>query len=141
AEFRGALPRLTDSGRGGFPAVKQCQEGRDMRALLTSSGIENRSIQDALVDLLGKPIAESTALFIPTAMYPFPGGAFGAWRAICGKAASPLAEWAGNRGGSGTDGAAEHRAGGLGVDGPGRRRTGSGAVTHCSSSAGCGVPG
>jgi len=63
-----------------------------MRALLTSAGIKNRSIHDALVDLLGKPIAESNALFIPTALYPFPGGPGMAWRAISGKAASPLAE-------------------------------------------------
>jgi len=63
-----------------------------MRALLTSAGIKNRSIHDALVDLLGKPIAESDALFIPTAIYPFPGGPGMAWRAISGKAASPLAE-------------------------------------------------
>jgi dipeptidase E len=63
-----------------------------MKALLTSAGISNASIRDALVDLLGKPIAESNALFIPTAIYPFPGGPGMAWRAICGKAASPLAE-------------------------------------------------
>jgi dipeptidase E len=63
-----------------------------MRALLTSSGIKNSSIRDALVDLLGKPIAESDALFIPTAIYPFPGGPGMAWRAICGKASSPLCE-------------------------------------------------
>jgi dipeptidase E len=63
-----------------------------MRALLTSAGIKNRSIHDALVDLLGKPIAESNALFIPTALYPFPGGAGMAWRAICGKAPTPLCE-------------------------------------------------
>jgi dipeptidase E len=62
-----------------------------MRALLTSSGITNRSIQDALVDLLGKPIAAADALFIPTAIYPFPGGAGMAWRAICGQGPSPLA--------------------------------------------------
>jgi dipeptidase E len=62
-----------------------------MRALLTSSGIKNRSIHDALVDLLGKPIAEANALFIPTAIYPFPGGAGMAWRAICGQGPSPLA--------------------------------------------------
>jgi len=62
-----------------------------MRALLTSSGIKNRSIHDALVDLLGKPIAESNALFIPTAIYPFPGGPTMAWQAICGKASSTLA--------------------------------------------------
>jgi len=63
-----------------------------MRALLTSSGIKNGSIRDALVGLLGKPIAESNALFIPTAIYPFPGGPGMAWRAICGKAPSPLCE-------------------------------------------------
>jgi dipeptidase E len=62
-----------------------------MRALLTSSGITNSTIRDALVDLLGKPIAESTALFIPTAIYPFPGGAYGASRAICGEASPVLA--------------------------------------------------
>ena len=61
-----------------------------MRLLLTSSGISNASISDALVDLLGKPIAESSALFIPTAIYPFPGGAGMAWQAICGRAQSPL---------------------------------------------------
>ncbi|MDX6263507.1 MAG: dipeptidase [Kribbellaceae bacterium] len=55
-----------------------------MRALLTSSGIKNDSIREALVDLLGKPIAESNALFIPTAIYPFPGGAKMAWRAMSG---------------------------------------------------------
>jgi dipeptidase E len=55
-----------------------------MRALLTSSGITNSHIHDALVDLLGKPIAESNALFIPTAIYPFPGGPGMAWQAIRG---------------------------------------------------------
>ena len=63
-----------------------------MRLLLTSCGISNPSIHDALVELLGKPIAESNALFIPTAIYPFPGGAHKAWQAICGKAKSPLCE-------------------------------------------------
>jgi dipeptidase E len=61
-----------------------------MRLLLTSAGIKNTSIHDALVDLLGKPIAESSALIIPTAIYPFPGGALMAWRAISGEAESPL---------------------------------------------------
>src|SRR6185503_16132829 len=58
-----------------------------MKLLLTSSGISNTSIHGALVDLLGKPIAESNALFIPTGIYPFPGGPYMAWRAI----SSPLA--------------------------------------------------
>ena len=40
-----------------------------MKFLLTSAGITNASIQDALVDLLGKPIADSNALCIPTATF------------------------------------------------------------------------
>jgi len=63
-----------------------------MRLLLTSAGIKNRSIHDALADLLGKPIAESNALCIPTAIYAFPGGAGSAWKLISGRAASPLCE-------------------------------------------------
>lgn len=43
-----------------------------MKLLLTSAGVKNPSIQDALVDLLGKPIAESAALCIPTAQYGHP---------------------------------------------------------------------
>jgi len=62
-----------------------------MKLLLTSSGVANPSIHDALVGLLGKPIEESSALVIPTAIYPFPGGAGHAWEAICGKAQSPFA--------------------------------------------------
>ncbi len=59
-----------------------------MKLLLTSAGIKNASIRYALVDLLGKPIAESSALCIPTAVYAFPGGAAGAvfaWRFISGQ--------------------------------------------------------
>jgi dipeptidase E len=56
-----------------------------MRLLLTSAGISNTSIHDALVDLLGKPIAESSALCIPTAAYALPGGAGHAWRLISGQ--------------------------------------------------------
>jgi dipeptidase E len=63
-----------------------------MKLLLTSSGISNTSIHEALVDLLGKPIAESSALFIPTAMYAFPRHAAMAWHAFGGNAKSPLCE-------------------------------------------------
>ncbi len=56
-----------------------------MRLLLTSAGITNTSINDALVDLLGKPIAESSALCIPTATYALPGGAGLAWKFITGR--------------------------------------------------------
>ena len=57
-----------------------------MRMLLTSGGVTNRSIEDALVELLGKPIAESSALCIPTAMYAHPavGPGAGPWRFISG---------------------------------------------------------
>src|SRR3954470_15080454 len=71
--------------------ASSAQEGRTMRALLTSSGIKNRSIHDALVELLGRPIAECNALFVPTAIYPFRGGPGMAWRAMSGRASSPLA--------------------------------------------------
>jgi len=40
-----------------------------MKFLLTSAGIKNTSIHNALVGLLGKPIAECNALCIPTASY------------------------------------------------------------------------
>jgi dipeptidase E len=61
-----------------------------MKFLLTSSGIKNASIHNALVDLLGKPIAESSALCIPTAMHPFRGGPMGAYRFITGATQNPL---------------------------------------------------
>ena len=41
-----------------------------MKLLLTSGGIVNNSIRNALVDMMGKPIAEATALFVPTAEQP-----------------------------------------------------------------------
>ncbi|MEV8215423.1 Type 1 glutamine amidotransferase-like domain-containing protein [Leifsonia sp. NPDC077715] len=43
-----------------------------MRLLLTSGGVTNRSIRNALIGLLGKPIGESDALFIPTAQWGQP---------------------------------------------------------------------
>jgi dipeptidase E len=43
-----------------------------MKLLLTSGGVTNVSIRDALIDLLGKPIADSTALCIPTAQWGHP---------------------------------------------------------------------
>lgn len=56
-----------------------------MKLLLTSAGIKNASIHRALLDLLGKPIAECDALCIPTAGYGHPHGSpGGAWRFITG---------------------------------------------------------
>jgi dipeptidase E len=58
-----------------------------VKYLLTSAGIKNTSIHNALVDLLGKPIAEASALCIPTAMYghPWVGPGPGVWRFISGR--------------------------------------------------------
>jgi dipeptidase E len=57
-----------------------------MKLLLTSAGIKNASIRDALVELLGKPIEESDALCIPTALYGHPkAGPRQAWRCISGQ--------------------------------------------------------
>ena len=61
-----------------------------MKYLLTSAGIKNTSIHSALVEMLGKPIAEASALCIPTAIYPFPGGPAMAYRFISGLTASPM---------------------------------------------------
>ena len=43
-----------------------------MKLLLTSGGVTNTSIRDALVDLLGKPTADANALCIPTAQWGHP---------------------------------------------------------------------
>ena len=64
-----------------------------MKYLLTSAGIKNARIQDALIDLLVKSIAESNALCIPTAGYGHPmGSPGGAWRFITGRATTPMCE-------------------------------------------------
>ncbi|HXW37097.1 MAG TPA: Type 1 glutamine amidotransferase-like domain-containing protein [Nitrososphaerales archaeon] len=62
-----------------------------MKLLLTSAGISNASIRTTLVELLGKPIAESSALIIPTATYAM-GGPASAYRIIRGVANTPLCE-------------------------------------------------
>jgi dipeptidase E len=63
-----------------------------MKLLLTSAGVQNPSIHDALVDLLGKPIAEASALCVPTATYAMPGGADLAYRFLNGSAGTPMCE-------------------------------------------------
>jgi len=63
-----------------------------MKLLLTSSGINNKSIHNALVELLGKPIAEANALFVPTGVYPFRGGQYYAWNPIGGDAAPRMCQ-------------------------------------------------
>ena len=57
-----------------------------MKLLLTSAGVKNTSIRNALIELLGKPIADSNALCIPTALYGHPNGhPAGTWRFISGR--------------------------------------------------------
>jgi dipeptidase E len=63
-----------------------------MKLLLTSAGVKNQSIHNALVDMLGKPIAESNALCIPTATYGHRGGWAGAYRFVHGVATTPMTE-------------------------------------------------
>ena len=63
-----------------------------MKVLLTSAGISNTSIHNALVDLLGKPIAGASALFVPTAIYGIPNGGDIVRRVICGTLGAPFCE-------------------------------------------------
>jgi dipeptidase E len=64
-----------------------------MKLLLTSAGVKNARIHAALLELLGKPIADCKALCIPTAGYGHPMGTpAGAWRFISGKASTPMCE-------------------------------------------------
>lgn len=65
-----------------------------MKLLLTSGGITNTSIREALVALLGKPIADADALCIPTALYGHPWGGPGekAWQFISGKSENPMVD-------------------------------------------------
>lgn len=63
------------------------------KLLLTSAGVSNPSIQSALVDLLGKPIAECAALAIPTASYGHaPEGIGRVIRFFNGQAPTPMVE-------------------------------------------------
>ena len=58
-----------------------------MKLLLTSGGVTNPSIREALVDLLGKPIEDASVLCIPTAEWGHPWCTpASAWRFIAGQA-------------------------------------------------------
>lgn len=61
-----------------------------MKLLLTSAGISNPAIEAALTGLLGKPVAEATALFIPTAIYAIPNGPAIARQVIDGTLGAPF---------------------------------------------------
>ena len=64
-----------------------------MKLLLTSAGIKNPTINDAMLELLGKPVAECDALCIFTASYGHaPRGIHGSYRFITGRATTPMVE-------------------------------------------------
>jgi dipeptidase E len=104
---RGLEGRNGDDFRYDVQAVVPCTRSPDsrgerhdrygqeesVRLLLTSAGVKNPSIRDALVDLLGKPIADSSALCIPTAQYGHPMcGPASAWRFITGQMPLPMCD-------------------------------------------------
>jgi hypothetical protein len=64
------------------------------RLLLTSAGVSNATIHDALLDLLGRPIEDCTALRIPTAMYghPHAGPGENVWEFVAGRSQQPMVE-------------------------------------------------
>jgi dipeptidase E len=63
-----------------------------MKLLLTSAGISNTSIHNELLNLLGKPIAEASALFVPTAIYGLPNGGDIARRVLDGSLGDPFCQ-------------------------------------------------
>jgi len=65
-----------------------------LRLLLTSAGVRNATIRNALINLLGRPIEECTALCIPTAMYghPYAGPGENVWKFVAGRSEQPMTE-------------------------------------------------
>lgn len=63
-----------------------------MKLLLTSAGISNPTIHNALTALLGKAVGEATALFIPTAIYGIRNGGDIVRRVICGQLGDPFCD-------------------------------------------------
>ena len=75
-EFSLATPSLprTDPYAPRMFSPTPTNSGGNVKLLLTSAGIKNASIHDALVELLGKPIDKCDARCISTALYPHPHG-------------------------------------------------------------------
>ena len=67
---------------------------RVRRLLLTSAGVRNATIRDALLEMLDRPIEECTALCIPTAMYghPHAGPGENVWEFVAGRSEQPMVE-------------------------------------------------
>jgi len=63
-----------------------------MKLFLTAAGIINPTIRNTLVDLLGKSIEESSALFIPTAIYALSNSGDIVRRVICGSLGDPFCD-------------------------------------------------
>lgn len=62
-----------------------------MKILLTSAGISNPTIHQALLELLGKPVDQASALCIPTATYGHPeSDPRSPWRFITGNTVEPM---------------------------------------------------
>lgn len=70
------------------------QPWRVDRLLLTSAGVRNPTIHQALVELLGRPIEDCAALCIPTAMYghPHAGPGGDVWEFVAGRSEQPMVE-------------------------------------------------
>ena len=64
------------------------------RLLLTSAGVKNATIRNALINLLGRAFEECTALCIPTAMYghPYAGPGENVWKFVAGRSEQPMIE-------------------------------------------------
>ena len=78
----------------------RCRQGaagtrqEPVRLLLTSAGVRNATIHEALRDLLGRPIEDCHALCIPTAMYGHPHAGPGerVWEFVAGRSEQPMTE-------------------------------------------------
>jgi dipeptidase E len=79
--------------RGGVSSITM-QSVRVLRLLLTSAGIKNATIHDALLELLGRPIEDCTALCIPTGMHghPHAGPGENVWEFVAGRSEQPMIE-------------------------------------------------
>lgn len=64
-----------------------------MNLLLTSGGVTNASIRDALIGLLGRPIDQCRALCIPTAQWGHPMCTpTSAWNFVAGQSPAPMTD-------------------------------------------------
>ncbi|RYG02984.1 MAG: peptidase E [Chitinophagaceae bacterium] len=61
-----------------------------MKLLLTSAGFSNKQIYGALEELMGKPVSEATAFFVPTAIYGIRGGGEIVAKVITGTLGDPF---------------------------------------------------